>query len=225
MFNGWTSREKMLLSVTIILLLAVASLLFSRWWDHHAHAPAGSLTFPAAFEQFEQEKVRLQGVSITTDGGTAPEQQAKDKTVVVDIKGAVQVPGVYSLTDQERVIDAIHEAGGLAENASTLLLNLAQPLFDGMVIYVPTEEEVEREELPRISPSGAGLEGNAAAKISINRATKEELQQLPGIGPTRAEAIIRYREENGPFGSVEEIMNVSGIGPKIFENIKEEIEL
>ncbi|QZT33412.1 helix-hairpin-helix domain-containing protein [Caldalkalibacillus thermarum TA2.A1] len=197
MFNGWTSREKMLLSVTIILLLAVASLLFSRWWDDHAHAPAGSLTFPAAFEQFEQEKVRLQGDSITTDGGTAPEQQAKDKTVVVDIKGAVQVPGVYSLTDQERVIDAIHEAGGLTDNASTLLLNLAQPLFDGMVIYVPTEEEVERGELPRLSPSGTGLEGNAAAKISINRATKEELQQLPGIGPTRAEAIIRYREENG----------------------------
>ncbi|MDQ0339597.1 competence protein ComEA [Caldalkalibacillus uzonensis] len=226
MFKGWTSREKTLMVLSTVLLIAVSSLLFSQWWQEREQGAPEGLTFQTHVDQVQHVHRNLKGEAVT-EGDFAPsEPQQEDEPVVIDIKGAVQVPGVYTLTERQRVIDAIHEAGGLAENASTLPLNLAQPLTDGMVIYVPTKEEVDRGEgMPSFSSTGTVLDGGSSGKISINRATAEELQQLPGIGPSRAEAIVRYREENGPFTSVEDIMKVSGIGPKIFENMKDEIEL
>ncbi|OJF92943.1 helix-hairpin-helix domain-containing protein [Alkalibacterium sp. 20] len=145
--------------------------------------------------------------------------EERDLNVVVDVKGAVNNPGVFSLDANQRVIDAIDAADGLAEKADTKYINFAQLLEDEMYIYIP----VEGEEIIGIEKS---LEGAHAkdAKININDANEQILTQLNGIGPSKANDIIEYREKNGPFESIDEITKVSGIGEKTYEKISEYIE-
>lgn len=135
--------------------------------------------------------------------------------LLVHVSGAVQNPGVYSLPVGSRIVDVIQAAGGLLPEASEDEINLAAFLIDGQKIYIPrTGEEI---------PSSMRMESNPDTKININTATAEELDSLPGIGNTKAEAVISYRQQNGPFQAIEDILNVPGIGPTIFEQIKEYI--
>ncbi|SFB86731.1 competence protein ComEA [Alkalibacterium subtropicum] len=140
-------------------------------------------------------------------------------TVVVDVKGAVKYPGVFSLDSDQRVIDAVEAAGGLTEDADSKGINFAQLLEDEMYIYIPETGE-DTTQLSDI------IERNLSKEtvIDLNSADETELLQLDGIGPSRAADIIKYRETNGPFKSVEELKNVTGIGDKTFERIKEEIK-
>ena len=140
------------------------------------------------------------------------------KTIVIDIKGAVKKPGVYTMKEGERVVDAIEKAGGLLKEADQNQLNLAGLLKDEMVIYVPKKGEQQEKPL-----QANGLLQEDDGKIRINSASVEELQKLKGIGPAKAEAIVSYREENGPFQTVEDLLEVSGIGEKTLENIKDDI--
>lgn len=146
----------------------------------------------------------------------------ENPTIMVDVKGAVNVPGVYELQQGDRVKDAIDLAGGVVENADELQVNYAQILEDEMLIYVPVEGEVS-EGIATVAPEVSN--GNGEGLININKATSEELQTLTGVGPSKADAIIQYREENGEFKSVEDIQHVSGIGEKSFEKLKEEISV
>jgi len=141
----------------------------------------------------------------------------------IHVAGAVVRPGVYSLEEDSRVEDAVDAAGGFVVEADKNALNLAARLEDGERLdipyvagYVPEEQEgfvVVTEGTP--SP----LAGDEL--VNINTASLEELDKLPGIGRTTAQKIIDYREENGPFVSIEEIVNVSGIGPATFEEIRD----
>ncbi|MED4070636.1 helix-hairpin-helix domain-containing protein [Priestia endophytica] len=152
---------------------------------------------------------------------TNEEHQKKEEAelpIVIDVKGSVQNPGIYTMKDGERIDDAINKAGGFTKNAEVTAVNLAQKVTDEMVVYVPSEGE---KELTSIPVGGTGTEESAL--ININNAQSEELQKLNGVGPSKAEAIIAYREENGPFKAPEDIMNVSGFGEKSFEKIKEQI--
>lgn len=138
---------------------------------------------------------------------------------VVHVDGQVQQPGVYSVSPNARVQDAIDAAGGLTSNANTSTMNLAAKVSDGLKIYVPETNEISTiAVLP--GQRSAGLGTNNAPLININTATQAELEQLPGIGPSKAVQIIAYREANGPFLSIEDIKNVSGIGDATFESIK-----
>ncbi|GEK88021.1 competence protein ComEA [Alkalibacterium putridalgicola] len=140
-------------------------------------------------------------------------------TVVVDVKGAVKYPGVFSLNAEQRVIDAVEAAGGLTEEADSKTINFAQLLVDEMYVYIPATGE----ETTQLS----GMSENHLTKetiIDINSADETEMLQLDGIGPSKAAEIIKYRETNGPFKSREELVNVSGIGEKTFERIKEMIK-
>ncbi|MFO8070192.1 MAG: helix-hairpin-helix domain-containing protein [Alkalibacterium sp.] len=139
--------------------------------------------------------------------------------VVVDVKGAVNNPGVFSLNANQRVIDAIDAADGLTEKADPKHINFAQLLEDEMYIYIP----IEGEEMVGIEAS-LELDQAKDAMININDANEQTLSQLNGIGPSKANDIIEYREKNGPFGSIDEIIKVSGIGEKTFEKISEYIE-
>lgn len=168
----------------------------------------------------------------------------------VDIKGAVNNPGVYELEEESRVIDVIKKSGGLTEEADTSVNNLSKKITDEMVIVIYTFDEVskfsevkEKEEIEdrecivynqeinndscinitdtTISSNDNYLEVDT--KISLNTATIELLIALPGIGESKAKNIISYREQNGNFNNIEEIMNVSGIGESAFEKIKEYI--
>lgn len=144
----------------------------------------------------------------------------------VDVKGAVLSPGLYDALQGERVYDLIEKAGGFTAEADRNRVNLAQIVEDQMVIYVPVIGE-EGDNAPvqnsvgTLSTGGAG-EGQ---KVNLNKADETELQTLPGIGPSKAEAIIQYRSENGPFQSIEDLKNVSGIGEKTFEKLKENIAI
>lgn len=174
----------------------------------------------------------------------------------VDIKGYVNIPGVYELEENQRVIDVINIAGGLKENADTSIINLSKKITDEMVIIIYSKEEIDKykeklnnskeivKEIQKeiVCPDtinnacinnqekikveeknnkeeSEGKETNG--KVSINTATKEELMTINGIGEGKAESIIKYREENGNFETIDDIKNVSGIGNSIFEKIKE----
>ena len=173
------------------------------------------------------------------DGG----ERTAEVLCYVHICGEVVRPGVYELPEGSRIFEAVEMAGGFTEAAASSYLNLAQEIADGMKIAVPSEAQLE--DSPEAGPDGAyspgtaagtggygifpGTGGAAAAapaaggKVNINTAGKEELMTLKGIGEARAEDIIRYREENGPFQSVEDIMKVSGIKSAAFEKIKDDI--
>ena len=160
----------------------------------------------------------------------------------IDIKGAVKKPGVYQLDSNLTVNDAINEAGGLTKEADTSLINLAKKITNEMVIIVYTKEEVKNSNIvntvikvvekecicPNIENDGClndEITDNITNKengnlININTATKEELQKINGIGESKANNIIKYRENNGNFKSIEEIKNVEGIGDNLYETIK-----
>lgn len=138
--------------------------------------------------------------------------------ITVDVSGAVANPGVYLLPVGSRVEDAVNAAGGLLENAYAEVVNLAMPLQDGTKVLIPILPE------PVDHQVDGGQELNlaaAASLVNINTASCEQLMSLPGIGESKARAIISYRENNGPFTTIEQIMNVSGIGPATFENLKD----
>lgn len=160
-----------------------------------------------------------------------PTKTESNEKVIVDVKGAVKYPGVYELTVNDRVIDAINQAGGYTKNADSSTINHAQKLQDEMVIYVPKKGEDVSEKLQAIqsqpttisSTSSGGTSSSESLKVNINTANETELTTLSGIGPSKAKAIISYREENGPFKTIEDIKNVSGIGEKTFEKLKDSI--
>lgn len=168
-----------------------------------------------------------QETAAAMEPGEAPEASSeKREPIVVDVGGAVKNPQVVELEENSRVADAVSAAGGLKENADTAGINQAAFLTDGQKVYIPAKGE---------NVSGSLLDGPQAGwpesgadntgKISINRATSEELQTINGIGPATAEKILDYRSTNGAFKSIEELKNVSGIGDKTFEKLKEHITL
>ncbi|WP_432358500.1 helix-hairpin-helix domain-containing protein [Sporosarcina sp. UB5] len=141
--------------------------------------------------------------------------------IMVDIQGAVKYPGVYSLIEGDRLIDAIHAAGGYLADADTRMLNHAMKLPDEFFIYVPREgEEVDYSSSSGIVLLEPGSKAIDDGKVNINTADAQQLMTIPGIGPSKAAAIINYREENGPFASPNAIMEVSGIGQKTFEKLE-----
>lgn len=148
------------------------------------------------------------------------EQKLQQQNVIVDIKGAVKYPGVYELSSEERIIDVIELAGGYTEDANSKNINHAQKLQDEMVIYVPRmDEEMEEVQFESIVTSP---ETNPSSNlVNINMANESELSTLPGIGPSKAQAIIAYRQEQGKFQTVDDLKNVTGIGDKTFEKLKE----
>ncbi|WP_078390926.1 helix-hairpin-helix domain-containing protein [Shouchella patagoniensis] len=142
-----------------------------------------------------------------------------DTHIVVDVKGAVAVPGVYELTNESRIHEVIHLAGGFLDEADRDSVNLALRVSDEMVLYIPYEGE--EQEINLLVHNGE----IASALVNLNTATESELQTLQGVGPAKAAAIIQYREENGLFNTIEEITNVSGIGDKSFDSLKDMISV
>ncbi|MGN0313416.1 MAG: helix-hairpin-helix domain-containing protein [Fusicatenibacter sp.] len=150
----------------------------------------------------------------------------------VYICGAVNNPGVYTLFDGSRVVDLIHAAGGLLPDAYEIALNQARLLEDGEQIIVWTCEEAKNLGLDKTSADrsaangdGSSSSGGESTKVNLNLASKEQLMTLPGIGESRADAILSYREQNGPFERIEDIMNIEGIKEKMFEKIRGSVEV
>ncbi len=148
----------------------------------------------------------------------------ESQEIIVDVKGAVHAPGVYTMADHHRVIDAVKKAGGFSDEAEQNAVNLAKVVEDQMVIYIPKvgEEELQSTVLNEASVSAEEPE-TSEALIDINHAQKEALMTLNGIGSSKADSILSYREEHGLFQTIEDIKKVSGIGDATYENLKDDI--
>ena len=157
------------------------------------------------------------------------------ETIKVYITGKVKNPGVYKIKAESRIADVIEAAGGITEDANIEKINLAYILEDGMKIEIPSNKEslnkVEDETTNLITKNTNGVTNSdtnnekaenkkITNKVNINTATQTELETLPGIGPSIALRICKYREENGKFKSIEEIKNISGIGSNKYQKIK-----
>lgn len=163
--------------------------------------------------------VSFSNISNETNNKDEKAEDKHDEKIFVDVKGAVKHPGVFETTKDKRVRDLIEEAGGLLDDADTSTLNLSQKVKDQMVIYV-----LKHGEKPKQISDGGSSSSNTDV-ININTANKEQLMKISGVGKTKAEAIISYREKNGDFKKKEDITKVRGIGKATFEKIKDKIEV
>lgn len=149
-----------------------------------------------------------------------PDGAKEEKTCLVYVCGAVVSPGVYELDDGSRIYEAVELAGGFMEEAAEDALNLAESVTDGQMIRIPTEEEQEAA-----GRQGAEADSAADGKLDLNRADVAALMELPGIGQSKAEAIVGYREEHGSFSRTEDLMKVVGIKEGVFNKIKDRIKV
>lgn len=195
----------------------------------------------------ESEGISKKKAEITESDQSLAMQQSVSQTIYVDVCGAVVNPGVYKLSSDSRVFQAIEKAGGYLPGAAASYLNRARSLYDGQQIYVPTQEEVDSKTIPltqdETAQDGVVQEGTAQTgtaadntadgtgttqagqRINLNTADVSQLSTLTGVGESKALAIIAYREENGPFTSIEDIMNVPGIKEGTYEKIKDKIAI
>ena len=163
--------------------------------------------------------VSFSNISNETNNKDEKAENRHDEKIFVDVKGAVKHPGVFETTKDKRVKDLIEEAGGLLDDSDTSTLNLSQKVKDQMVIYV-----LKHGEKPKQISDGGSSSSNTDV-ININTANKEQLMKISGVGKTKAEAIISYREKNGDFKKKEDITKVHGIGKATFEKIKDKLEV
>jgi competence protein ComEA len=189
-------REAAALALLGLLLLIGAGLAYLR------ARPAAALPPPAG----------AVSASASPSAGAGP-----TNTIVVDVVGAVHKPGVYDFPQGARVIDAVRAAGGFMSGAKAQAINLARPLVDGEQVVVPKKGEA--------STAGSGRGAGPSAqqpggKVNINSAGVSDFENLPGIGPVLAQKIVDYREQHGPFRSIQDLMKVTGIGQKKFDSLQ-----
>lgn len=208
----WQEKKKWLLGS--MCLIGLIFIIFFKWKSDFKKEAAIDELSEVTTEQIEEK----------TSEKVAPPEDPADKKLFIDIKGAVKNPGVYQLQAGDRLLDAIEKAGGMQPEADNDQVNLAQKLEDEMVIYIPQKGEEPPEFISQMTTTSETAEKQEnEATININTATKEELMQLSGIGAVKAQNIISYREEKGGFKTIEELKEVSGIGERTFEQLKENI--
>ena len=188
------------------------------WWVVRVPPPPPEASIP-----FATTSVASNTIASNTDASSAISSSAN---ITVYVSGEVVKPGVYVLLATARVIDALQAAGGATNQADLVVVNLAAPLVDAAQVFIPRMGSTPRVTLPRPhaginlpiagAGAGAGAVGGAtstAGIVDINSATISDLDALPGVGPSTAQAIIDYRVANGPYASVDDLLNVRGIGP------------
>lgn len=227
----YDNRKRLIIIISLIFMFLLMTFLFLKK------------------DKFKNEKIEYEEINNIL---VEEEEEEEEEDIIyyfVDIKGYVNNPGVYSLEKGKRVVDAINKAGGLKNDANTSLLNLSLEITDEMVIVVYSNSDItnlkktlEEKEISEvicnetivneacICNSNTLVSGNIndsedenSSIININKATLEELMTLPNIGESKAKAIIEYRNEVGSFQTIDDLLNVSGIGSKLFETIKEYI--
>ena len=230
MYGTWEKldkREKASLIGIYAASLALVGMLGYGWGrSSGASSPmhTASVNAQGSVEVIDLSKPSL--APAPTEPST-PAEQSPPAEVVVHVSGAVKQAGVYRLAPASRVADAIEQAGGATENADLDALNLAEPLQDGQKIHVPRKGEVSAPAVASVAPSRSPRSAPQAAAtattqfpINLNTATADQLEAIPGIGPVLAQRIIEYRQTRGRFQSVDELLEVRGIGPKRLESMR-----
>ena len=188
-------------------------------------------------QNFEESKSLNSATNLNLlDNGAYQDSSVEkpEEEIIIHLSGAVNNAGVYKLTEKNRMVDLIKAAGGLKENADLKQINLAEKLFDGQKLIIPTLNDetnnleakndvfsVDKEQII----SNTYTSTNNDNLININQADQSRLEKLSGIGPSKAKSIIKYREENSYINKKEDLLNISGIGTKTLEKIIDEIVL
>lgn len=193
--------KKLIFPVTIIILYIILFVYFEE--------KINNIEIPVQEEIIIKEEPQI-------------EQEEQIKYIYIDIKGAIKKPGVYKLEENSRIIDAINISGGLLKTANTTYTNLSKILTDAEVIKIYTNDEIKKieKETPHEIPALEEETKQETILININNASIEQLQTLNGIGESKAKSIIDYRTQNGPFKTIEDVKNVSGISETIYDKIK-----
>lgn len=197
----------------IVFLIIILALLITFSWKLYSKEKANITIVPTA--DIGESDIR-------------EEKELIDKEIcIVHISGAVNQPGVYQLTEGERIIDAVKMAGGEMERANVDAVNLAAHLYDGQKIVIPFISENKEDEINQNAIANEEFRQHDyspnSSLLNLNAVTSDQLETLPGIGPVLAERILVHRKNHGLFRNIEDIMNVPGIGEKRFESIKEYI--
>ncbi|MEJ9113499.1 helix-hairpin-helix domain-containing protein [Bacillus paramobilis] len=185
------------------LVAIIGIVLFLLFWKTNQHTERSVIATDV--QSKEIEKKSKPKISDTKE---------QKKIIVIDIKGAVVKEGVYEMKEGDRIKDAIEKAGGFLPEADRKKVNLAQMVQDQMILYVPNKNE-------QVQEAAAASQGEG--KVQINAASKEQLEKITGIGSRKAESILKYREEHGPFQKIEDLLEIDGIGVKSLEKIKDQI--
>jgi len=216
-FIHWIGFSRILASAFGVVVMVVGV-----WWVVRVPPPPLEASIP-----FATTSVASNAIASNTGETSALPSAAN---IMVYVSGEVVKPGVYVLLATARVIDALQAAGGATNQADLVVVNLASPLVDAAQVFIPRMGSTPRVTLPRPhaginlpiaggsggAGAGGGAVGNAtsaAGIVDINSATLSDLDALPGVGPSTAQAIIDYRVANGPYASVDDLLNVRGIGP------------
>jgi competence protein ComEA len=203
------------LAVTVVVLLAGVGLWYTRSLPRpiDVATSAGTAPAPAAASGLFAPAAATSSLSPSV---------SPSAVLIVDVTGAVRRPGVFEFQPGDRVIDAVERAGGARDNADLTLLNLAAPLTDGQQILVP-KKGAATASVPGTTGGVPGSVGGTGGLVNINTADEATLETLNGVGPVLAAAIIQYRTEHGPFASVDQLDEVSGIGPATLEDLRSQV--
>ncbi|TKA03840.1 competence protein ComE [Bacillus thuringiensis] len=185
------------------LVAIIGTLLFLVFWKTNQSVERTPITMNV--QEKEIEKKGKPKISDTKE---------QKRTIIIDVKGAVNKEGVYEMKEGDRVKDAVQKAGGFLSEVDIKKVNLAQIVQDQMFLYIPSKNESEQ---------GMFTSSKEDGKIRINTAAKEQLEKITGIGSRKAESILKYREEHGPFQKIEDLLEIDGIGAKSLEKIKDQI--
>lgn len=227
---GGASLYVFIAAILVVACAVVIVGLMGR--DSAAHiAIATQAPIPATDHQAQGAEHQEHGAFGAQADPTAP-SASSPTDLVIHVSGAVHKPGLVTITAPARVNDAVMAAGGLTEDAQAEAVNLAEPIADGMHIHIPGVDETSTVQGTAIQDSAvqsSSAQGDVqtdeaqTALININTATQRELEEIPGVGPVTAAAIMTWREENGSFTAVEQLLEVSGIGAKTLETMRSAI--
>ena len=214
-------KKKILIIATLLIITLIGGIIYFY-----------TQASDADFLNFEDEKNETIDTSDWTNS-TKEETIKEEKKILIHITGEVNNPGVVSLEEGARIIDAINEAGGSTEKADLGKVNLAYILEDAQKVYIPSTNEADNKDyvsessgqITVVTDSANDLIAKANEKImvNINTANEVELQRIPGIGEIIASRIVAYRKQNGKYKTIEDIQNVSGVGTSKFQKIKQYI--
>lgn len=215
----YEDNEKTVRMAALVLVVGLSILFFWIHGDSRTHNIAGA----SDIESETGTDISESALTDAAEGGSETQSEPVT-TAYVDISGEVNKPGVYKVDTGTRLYEVIELAGGLTEYADPDSLNRAEKVRDGQkVVVLSYDETEERSVISSSSSVSCNDTSDDDDKVNINTADPSELQTIPGIGPSKARAIIEYREQNGYFTAPEDIMNVTGIGQKTFSSIRDRI--
>lgn len=180
------------------------------------------------FLKEDKEEISYENIVVQSIENEVPEEIIEEKEYIkIHVTGQVRSPGIIVLEYGQRISDAIEKVGGITEFASLKNVNLAYKLEDGQKLYIPTVEDDEKSVLLENGENIIQITNSSGKSkiININKASETELEEIPGVGPSMASKIVNYRKENGEFKSIEDLKNISGIGEKKFESMREYISV